>query len=121
MASSSLRLHVASVAALLAVVTVTAQPSPALRIASPAADAYLSGPVRLVARVDPPSVERTVAQMVFFAGGKQVCAITRPPFECDWDSGDRVVEHQIRATALLKDGTRLVANVRTRGLTRRSH
>ena len=110
------RVYVAALAALLGVVTAAAQPSPALRIASPTSDAYLSGPVRLAARVDPPSFEKTIAQVVFFAGGRQVCTITRPPFDCDWDSGDRVVEHQIRATAIMKDGTRLVANVRTRGL-----
>jgi Ca-activated chloride channel homolog len=113
---SSLPSRSAAVAAVLAVVSVSAQPAPVLRIASPAEDAYVTGPVRLVVRIDPPSSEKTVAQVVVFAGGKQVCTITRPPFDCDWDSGDRVVEHQIRATALLKDGTRLVANVRTRGL-----
>ncbi len=89
---------------------------PVLRIASPTADAYLMGPVRLVARVDPPAAEKSIEQVVFFAGGHQVCAIKRPPFDCDWDAGEDVIEHQIRATALLKDGTRLIANVRTRGL-----
>jgi Ca-activated chloride channel family protein len=118
---TALRPHVtfialAALAAVAAVVTLSAQSVPVLRIASPTADAYLSGPVRLVARVDPPTVEKTIAQVVFFAGGRQVCTITRPPFDCDWDAGDRIVEHQIRAAALLKDGTRLVANVRTRGL-----
>jgi VWFA-related protein len=91
-------------------------PAPVLRIASPTSDAYLSGPVRLVARVDPPSVEKSIQVVAFFAGGRQVCTIQRPPFDCGWDAGDRIAEHQIRATALLKDGTRLVATVRTRGL-----
>ncbi len=111
------RRPVLAIAPLLAAMTLGAQPpAPVLRIASPGADAFLSGPVRLVARIDPPSAEKTIEQMTFFAGGHQVCAIRRPPFDCDWDAGETVVEHQIRAVALLKDGTRLVANVRTRGL-----
>jgi Ca-activated chloride channel family protein len=104
-------------AVMLAAIAVSAQPAaPVLRIASPTQDAYVSGPVRLVARVDPPALEKTIVQVVFFAAGKQVCTIQRPPFECDWDAGDRIGEHQIRATAVLRDGTRLVGNVRTRGL-----
>lgn len=110
------RLHGTAAAALIAAATAFGQTPAVLRIASPTSDAYLSGPVRLVARFDPPTVEKTITQVVFFAGGKQVCTITRPPFDCEWDSGERVVERQIRATALLKDGSRLVANVRTRGL-----
>jgi len=107
----------AAAAVMLAAIAVSAQPAaPVLRIASPTQDAYVSGPVRLVARVDPPALEKTIVQVVFFAAGKQVCTIQRPPFECDWDAGDRIGEHQIRATAVLRDGTRLVGNVRTRGL-----
>jgi VWFA-related protein len=106
-----------AIAALLAVATLSAQPAPvALHIASPSDDAFLSGPVRLIVRVDPPAAERSIAQVVFFAGGELVCTVKRRPFECDWDAGSRVVEQQIRATALLKDGSRLVASVRTRGL-----
>lgn len=90
--------------------------APVLRIASPAADSYLSGPVRLVGRVDPGPVQRFVERMTFFAGGQQICAVVRPPWECDWDAGDRVVEHQIRAVAQMKDGSRLIGSVRTRGL-----
>ena len=108
---------VPAIALLLASMTIGAQPAePVLRIASPAEDAFLSGPVRLVARVDPPAAEKTIERMTFFAGGHLVCTIRRPPFDCDWDAGESIVEHQIRAVALMKDGTRLVANVRTRGL-----
>lgn len=91
-------------------------PAPALRIASPDDDAYVTGPVRLVARVDPPSQQRNVRQVVFFAGARQVCTIVRPPFDCDWDAGDGIQEHHIRAVAIMRDGTRLVHTVRTRGL-----
>lgn len=111
-------LHYAvAIAIVVAAIAAGAQPAaPVLRIASPTADAFLMGPVRLVARFDPPSTERAVERVVFFAGAEQVCSIRRPPFDCDWDAGERVVERQIRATALMKDGTRLVATVRTKGL-----
>jgi Ca-activated chloride channel homolog len=76
----------------------------------------LSGPVRLVAMLDPPSAGRNVVSLTFFADGRQVCTISRPPFECNWDAGPGVNEHHIRAAATMRNGTRLVATVRTRGL-----
>jgi len=92
------------------------QPEPALRIAAPTSETYLSGPTRLVAAFDPPAAARRVTQVTFFADTRQVCVITRPPFACDWDAGDQVLEHQIRATATLRGGGRLVASVRTKGV-----
>jgi Ca-activated chloride channel family protein len=44
-----------------------------------------------------------------------VCVRERPPFECAWDAGDGVAAHHVRAVAVLRDGGRLVANVRTKG------
>lgn len=107
------------VAAIVAAVVAAASaqaPEPRLRIASPADDIYLAGSVRLVATIDPPARAREVAQVTFFADGTQVCTVASPPFECDWDAGDRIVTHQIRAVAMLRSGGRLVANVRTREL-----
>jgi Ca-activated chloride channel family protein len=100
-----------------AVAALSAQaPEPRLRIASPTDEIYLAGSVRLVAVIDPPASARDVAQVTFFADGTQVCTVATPPFECDWDAGDRIVTHQIRAVATLRSGGRLVANVRTREL-----
>jgi Ca-activated chloride channel homolog len=93
-----------------------AQGSPALRIVSPTAETYLSGAVRLVAMTDPPSAVREVVSVTFFADSSLVCTVRRPPFECNWDAGPGVNEHQIRATATLRSGRRLVATVRTRGV-----
>lgn len=90
---------------------------PSLRIASPAEDTYVSGLMRLVAMIDPPSAARQVVQVAFFADGRQVCTIARPPFECEWDAGEGVTEHQVRAVATLRNGERLVRTTRTRGLT----
>jgi Ca-activated chloride channel family protein len=85
-----------------------------LRIASPTADAYVSGPVRLVAVFDPASATREVAQVTFFGDGVQVCTVATPPFECEWNSGERIAAHQVRAVATLRNGTRLVQTVRTK-------
>jgi VWFA-related protein len=119
MTTPGLPCRIAGALAVVAVATLTlgAQPAaPVLRIASPTSDAYVTGPIRLVARVDPPSFEKQVLLVAFFAGGQQVCTIRRPPFDCDWDAGQQVVEHHIRATAQMKDGSRLIASMRTRGL-----
>ena len=89
---------------------------PSLRIASPTNDSYLSGPTRLIAMIDPPAAARDVTRVVFFADGRQVCTSSRQPFECEWEAGDRIAEHQIRAVATLRNGGRLVHTVRTRGL-----
>lgn len=92
------------------------QPEAHVRIAAPTDGTYVTGPTRIVAVFDPPAVARRVREVKFFANTRQVCVISRPPFECDWDAGDKVEEHQIRVTASLRSGDRLVANVRTKGV-----
>lgn len=90
--------------------TVSPDP-PTVAIVSPTADSYLSGPVLLRAQVVPADAVTTV---VFFADGTQVCAMSRPPFECEWNSGVAVIEHQIRLVVSLKAGGRIVRNVVTK-------
>jgi Ca-activated chloride channel family protein len=87
-----------------------------IRITSPVEDAYLSGSIRLVAIVDPAPLVKQVRQVVFFADGRRICTVQRQPFQCDWDAGDRIVEHTIRVTAELAQGGRAVATVQTRGV-----
>jgi hypothetical protein len=87
-----------------------------LRIAAPTETTYLSGPSKLVAIIEPQSRLSEVRQVIFFADGKQVCAVTRPPFNCDWDAGDHVIEHVIRVVAEVANAPRLVENVRTQGV-----
>ena len=98
--------------AFVAVAVVRAQ-EPELRILSPGNDAYLSGPTLLRARITPPNVTGGVT---FFVDGRQVCALTREPFECEWDAGPSIAEHQVRAVATLTGGGRLVHTVRTKGI-----
>ena len=70
--------------------------APQLKILSPGEESYVSGPTLLRASVVPAD---SVASVTFFVDGRQVCALTRPPFECDWDAGPAIGEHQVRAVA----------------------
>jgi len=120
---SSLRVLVSSeligLIASVAVATVaTQQPSdtasaPQITVVSPANDSFVSGPTVLRARVEPADA---AAAVTFFADGRQVCALNAQPFECEWDAGSTIAEHQIRAVAALTAGGRIVNTVRTKGV-----
>jgi Ca-activated chloride channel family protein len=86
---------------------------PQLKILSPGDDAYVTGPTLLRARVEPPEA---VTALTFFVNGRQACALTALPFECEWDAGPIIREHQVRAVATLKDGGRIVQTVRTKSV-----
>jgi len=106
----------AAAIAIAATVIVSAQnPESGVQITilSPGADAYVSGPTLLRARVDP---EEAASAVAFFVGGRQICVVTAPPWECDWDAGPSVSEHQVRAVATLRAGGRVVQTSRTKGL-----
>jgi VWFA-related protein len=87
--------------------------SPEVQILSPGQDAFVSGPTLLRARVQPPEAAATV---IFFVDGRQVCALTKLPFECEWDPGPSIREHQVRLVVNLLSGGRLVEAVRTKSL-----
>ena len=87
--------------------------APMVQILSPADDAYVSGPTLLRARIDPPGAATSV---IFYADGQQVCEVAKLPFECDWDAGPLVVEHQVRLAVNLVAGGRLVQTVRTKAV-----
>ena len=84
--------RLAAAALALAVVTVgrAEQAGVRVRIVAPTAETYVSGAARLVAAIDPPGAAAEVAQVTFFADGRQVCAITRVPFECDCNAGEKI-------------------------------
>jgi len=89
------------------------EPDAVLRILSPGPETFVSGPTLLRARVEPEGAASTV---VFFVDGRLVCTLVLPPFECDWDAGEAVAEHQVRAVANLFRGGRVVQTVRTKPL-----
>lgn len=101
-------------AMVLAVGVLAAQPPVRVRITSPTADAYVTGPVRLVAVVEPAGGAADVRQVAFFVGGRQVCTVVVAPFACDWDAGDRLLAHNVRVAATLRDGRRVVDSVVTK-------
>ena len=84
-----------------------------ITILSPGPDAYVSGPTLLRARVEPAELASAVA---FFVDGRQICVLTTPPWECDWDAGASISEHQVRAVATVRGGGRVVQTSRTKAL-----
>ena len=93
----------------------TPAPAPAvqLKIVAPEEDSFVSGPTLLRALAEPLSAVNAVT---FFADGRQVCTLNHPPFECEWDAGEAIAEHQIRAVASLAPSGRVVHTVRTKGV-----
>jgi Ca-activated chloride channel homolog len=85
-----------------------------LRIVSPTAESYMSGPVTLKVALGPGVAE--VERVTIFVDGRLACAIEKPPYECAWDAGPGVRERVVRAVATMASGSRVVANVRTRGV-----
>jgi Ca-activated chloride channel family protein len=113
-------IRVAAIAVLAcgAILQLTGQsvPQGSARIASPEDGSYLTGAVRLTIAFEPLSILTQVRQVRWFADGRQVCAATAAPFTCEWDAGEHVKEHVIRAVVTLEGGGQLVANSRTRGV-----
>lgn len=85
-------------------------PSVNVRIVSPVEGGIAVGPTRLRAAVEPP---HAASGVVFFIDGRQVCSVTGPPFECDWNAGSTIAQHQVRLVANLVDGGRIVRTTRT--------
>ena len=105
--------------ALLALVVLIASGAPvaqapdteSLVITSPAEGSYVTGPVLLQVK---PKMPGSVRSVTFSADGRSVCTVARAPFECNWDAGPGLREHVIRVVATMADGSRAVANSRTR-------
>jgi Ca-activated chloride channel homolog len=87
-----------------------------LRITAPAADILVSGNTRIDVAIDPAADAANVRSMTFSVNGRVACTLDRPPFTCAFEPGDVVRGHHIRVVATLKDGRRLVDNLRTRDI-----
>jgi Ca-activated chloride channel family protein len=87
--------------------------APKLTVLSPEPDAYVTGPTLIEASLLPPGAATSVA---FFVDGGLACTVTRAPFECRWNAGPAVIEHQLRVVATLTTGGRLVRNLRTKAI-----
>ena len=102
-------------------VSAQAPPTPpaelAIRIVAPEPDTYVSGMTTLKAEVLPKMLATRVAQILFFADGRQVCNVLDPiKAECTWDAGAEVRAHTFRVVGNLIGGGRIVASARTKGL-----
>ncbi len=86
---------------------------PSATILAPERDSYAAGVVMLSAVAD---ADSPVEGVTFFVDGRQVCAVTERPYECEWDAGQEVSAHQVRAIFSLPEGGRVVRTVRTKGL-----
>lgn len=97
-------------------VGVAAQTAARVRIISPEPGAMLAGAVTLRASVEPADHSTEVTRLTFFVDGREACSAAVAPFECEWHAGRDVGVHVVRVVAVMRDGTRLSASVRTRGL-----
>ncbi len=83
----------------------------------PEADSYVSGLTGSRRKSLPTMLASRVAQILFFADGKQVCNVLDPvAAECEWDAGAEVRPHVFRVVANLIGGGRIVASSRAKGL-----
>jgi Ca-activated chloride channel homolog len=101
----------AAAAAGLALAVQAAAP-PAIAILEPVDGSYVSGVT--VMRLSTTPEKLRVERVVFYVDGRVACSLDRRPFECHWDVGPGISEHQIRVVAQLPDGEQLVRTVRTR-------
>ncbi len=85
----------------------------AVVIKEPAEGAAVVGLTAVVVSVSP--AERLTG-MTILVDGREICALDRAPWSCRWDAGKDVREHHVRVVASFADGSRAVANRRTRGL-----
>jgi Ca-activated chloride channel homolog len=92
---------------------VKAPPAVVLRILSPTTGTYASGSVMIRAAIEP--ADEPIDRMTFFVDGRQICAIDAAPYQCEWNAGSQLHEHQFRVVAYLKGGQRLAESVRTKG------
>jgi Ca-activated chloride channel family protein len=84
---------------------------------SPEPDSYVSGVTKLKAEILPKMLASRVAQILFFADGKQVCNVLDPvAAECEWDAGAEVRPHVFRVVANLIGGGRIVTSSKVKGL-----
>jgi len=80
---------------------------------NPVDSGYISGPTTVSVRIVPAG--EAVRSVSLFADGKLLCTLEQPPYKCPWDAGPKVIEHLVRATAVLGDGRQIRTSIRTKG------
>ena len=87
-----------------------------LEVVSPLESDYVTGSVRIEARLVPLAAERQIAQMLFYADGTLVCTVTQRPFNCQWNAGATIRARLVRVVAELQNDKRLVHSFWTKGI-----
>ena len=87
--------------------------APEIVFDNPVDNGYISGPTTVSVRIVPATTP--VKSVSLFADGQLLCALEHAPYKCPWDAGAKVVEHLVRATAVLGDGRQIRTSIRTRG------
>ena len=105
---------IGSVPLLAAAAQGPAPAGPAIAIVEPLEGSAVTGEVRLTVAVTPPRT--AVTDVTMSVDGRELCTLTRAPWQCAWDAGRDMREHHLRVVATLADGQRLVANRRTPGV-----
>ena len=83
-----------------------------LRLLEPTDETFLTGPVTFRVGLS----GGTLKELVIQVDGVEVCRQTSPPFECQWNAGQKLDPRVVRAVAILATGDRLVSSVRTKGV-----
>jgi Ca-activated chloride channel family protein len=96
-----------------AVIAQTPAAAPTVEITSPAAGSYTNGPTTLHANISPAT---NVLSVTFSVDGRQQCIVRVWPYECQWDAGENIAEHQIRAVVELTGSPRVAVSIRTKGI-----
>jgi VWFA-related protein len=106
-------LFVLAMATTIVPVPLAQNASERVTIVTPDDGDYVAGRTVIRARVEP---ALTAESVVFFVDGRQMCIVRQSPYDCEWDAGRTVEQHQIRVAATFTNGVRIVRNVRTKDL-----
>jgi VWFA-related protein len=93
------------------------QAPPKLEVTSPIEGDYVSGIVKIEARLVPLAAERDISSMTFQVDDKIVCTVVQRPWTCAWNAGPAIRKHQLRIAVDFRNGQpRMIKIVRTRGV-----
>ena len=109
------RVGCALACALVGAALLHAQQPGVLRFTAPQPNEYVTGPIVLFVAYDGPGGSSAIEDVTFYADGRQICGPALR-LRCDWDAGRGIEAHTFRASARLKAGGRVTANLRTRAV-----
>jgi Ca-activated chloride channel homolog len=92
-------------------------PPPKLEVTSPLEGEYVSGILKMEARLVPLAAERDISSVTFQVEDKIVCTVVKRPWTCVWNAGPAIRKHQFRIAVDFANGQpRMIKVVRTLGV-----